>query len=131
VSLISVSCNVMESAVKDAIIDHVENSDGSARSTDASLLDDGYGVDLVYLTISRHLIRFLARDLVSTSCLRITSVKCERNSSNQLNKLVVNRVVKTVHFLYPVNLSRKRPVNQRTVTYLLARRFCTSDSLSC
>jgi len=41
------------------------------------------------------------------------------------------RVVKTVPFLYPVNRSRKRPVNRRTVTYLLTLRFYTSDSPSC
>jgi len=41
------------------------------------------------------------------------------------------RVVKTVHLLYLVNLSRKSPVNRRTVTYLLALRFYTSDSRSC
>ena len=40
------------------------------------------------------------------------------------------RVVKTVRFLYPVNLSRKRPVNRRTVIYLLERRFYTSGSRS-
>jgi len=33
------------------------------------------------------------------------------------------RVVKTVRLLYPVN--------RRTVTYLLALHFYTSDSLSC
>ena len=42
-----------------------------------------------------------------------------------------SRVVKTDRFLYPVNLSRKRPVNRRTVIYLLfERRFYTSGSRS-
>ena len=57
-------------------------------------------------------------------------LKVARHGSPLLIFTQETRVVKTVRFLYPVNLSRKRPVNRRTVIYLLERRFYTSGSRS-
>jgi len=90
-------------------------------------------------------ITFLLQQNITTSLLELyfyDSMQTVRTAAVAVKKvgrcsiyrhhiMGMTRVVKTVCFLYPVNLSRKRPVNPRTVTYLLAWRFCTSDSPSC